>query len=94
MRTGLLIEEQRRHLWHEIVHADRRDTHGHTDGAVERVVDRHAAENAMPWESLWWAWNEADDVGGMAALLKLPEDWLRYRLNYLHPRRKIQLGIL
>jgi hypothetical protein len=69
MRDDLLIEEERRHLWHELVHADRRDRVGHMDAKVERLVDRHAAENAMPWESIRWAWDRATDLTEMAGLL-------------------------
>jgi hypothetical protein len=76
MRDDLLIEEERRHLWHELVHADRQDRVGHMDAKVERLVDRRAAENAMPWESIRWAWDQATDLTEMAGLLKLPEDWV------------------
>lgn len=93
IRSGLLLEQERRVLWHELSHADRRDRAGHTDAKVERLVDRHAAENAMPWVSLEWAWNEATDLTEMAGLLKLPEDWVHFRLMGLHPARKAMLRI-
>lgn len=93
MRTGLRIEDERRYLWHEIVHADRRDTAGHTDDKVERLVDRHAAENAMPWCSIEWAWEQATDLTEMAGLLKLPEDWVHLRLMSLHPAQKASLRV-
>lgn len=93
MRKGLLVEEERRYLWHELVHADRRDRDWHTDAEVERVVDRHAAENAMPWVSIEWAWHEATDLPEMAGLLKLPEDWVYQRLMSLHPARKALLRL-
>lgn len=93
MRSGLLIVEERRHLWHELAHADRRDTAAHNDPAVERVVERHAAQNAMPWESLLWAWSEATDLTEMADLLKLPEDWVWFRLRNLHPAQKAMLRV-
>lgn len=93
MRSGLLLEEERRYLWHELTHADRRDTAGHNNVAVERVVERRAAENAMPWESLLWAWETATDMEEMAGLLKLPEEWVRFRLACLHPARKAMLKI-
>jgi hypothetical protein len=93
MRTGLTIEEERRHLWHELVHADRRDRAGHTDAKAERLVDRHAAENAMPWCSIEWAWGQATDLTEMAGLLKLPEDWVWMRLRNLHPAQKALLKV-
>lgn len=91
VRSGMTIEQERRVLWHEIHHADRRDTQGHNSPEVERLVDRQAAENAMPWVSVLWAWREADDLAEMAGLLKLPEDWVRARLRTLHPARRAQL---
>lgn len=91
MRAGMLIEQERRFLWHELVHADRGDTAGHNDPAVERVVERHAAENAMPWVSVEWAWRTASDLAEVADLLKLPEEWVRFRLRNLHPARKAHL---
>lgn len=91
IRRGLLIEEERRYLWHELTHADRRDVAGHTDARVERLVERRAAESAMPWESVEWAWGQAVDLHEMADLLKLPEAWVRFRLQLLHPARKAAL---
>lgn len=93
LRSGLLLEQERRYLWHELAHAERRDRVGHTDAKVERLVERHAAENAMPWQSIQWAWNEATDLTEMASLLKLPEDWVHFRLMNLHPARKAQLQV-
>jgi hypothetical protein len=93
MRDDLLIEEERRHLWHELVHADRQDRVGHMDAKVERLVDRRAAENAMPWESIRWAWDQATDLTEMAGLLKLPEDWVWQRLRSLHPAQKALLRV-
>lgn len=93
IRSGLLIEQERRHLWHELTHADRRDRAGHTDAKVERLVERHAAENAMPWVSVEWAWGQATDLTDMAGLLKLPEDWVHFRLMHLHPAQKALLRI-
>lgn len=93
IRTGLLLVEERRYLWHELAHADRRDVEGHNDARVERVVERHAAENAMPWESIAWAWRHSCDLSEMAGLLKLPEDWVWFRLKNLHPARKARLRL-
>lgn len=93
MRSGLLVEQERRYLWHELGHADRRDTAGHTDAKVERLVERQAAENAMPWVSVEWAWGEATDLSEMAGLLKLPEEWVWFRLKNLHPAQKAGLRV-
>lgn len=93
MRSDLLIEEERRYLWHELAHADRRDTAGHSDIKVERTVERWAAENAMPWESVLWAWQTATDMEEMAGLLKLPVEWVWFRLRGLHPARKAMLKV-
>lgn len=93
VRAGLLLEQERRVLWHELTHADRRDQAFHTDARVERAVERHAAENAMPWVSIEWAWNESTDLTEMAGLLKLPEEWVHFRLMNLHPARKSLLRV-
>lgn len=93
IRSGLLIEEERRYLWHELVHADRGDIAGHTDAKVERLVERHAAEAAMPWCSVEWAWSEAVDLTDMAGMLKLPEEWVHWRLMNLHPAQKALLRL-
>ncbi len=91
IRSGLLIAEERRHLWHELVHADRRDQAGHAGAKTERQVDHHAAQNAMPWDSLLWAWETSTDLAEMADHLKLPEDWVTFRLRNLHPAQKALL---
>lgn len=91
VRTGLPIEQERRYLWHELEHADRRDRVGHTNAKVERLVERHAAENAMPWLSVQWSWTIATDLHEMAGLLKLPVEWVRFRLGNLHPVQKAVL---
>jgi hypothetical protein len=93
MRSGLLIEEERRYLWHELVHADRGDTAGHADARVERTVERRAAEAAMPWVSIEWAWSQAVDLTEVASLLKLPEDWVHSRLMSLPADQKAQLTV-
>lgn len=93
LRSGLMLEQERRVLWHELAHAERRDRAGHTDAAVERLVERQAAENAMPWSSIEWAWSEATDLTEMAGLLRLPEEWVHFRLMGLHPARKARLRL-
>lgn len=93
MRRGLLLEEERRYLWHELEHADRHDVVGHNDAEVERLVELRAAENAMPWGSLLWAWDQATDLTELAGLVKLPEDWVWFRLKNLHPAQKALLRV-
>lgn len=79
IRKGLLICEERRHLWHEIFHSDRRDTAGHSSPAIERLVERKAVRLAIPTRSLQWAAYRTDTMCDLADLLKLPEDWVRFR---------------
>lgn len=79
MRKGLLIQEERRHLWHELVHSDRRDQAGHTSPPVERRVEFIAVKRAIPTRSLQWAAYQTDTMCDLAELLKLPEDWVRFR---------------
>lgn len=79
MRKGLLIVEERRHLWHELVHSDRRDTAGHNSQSIERAVERRAVRLAIPTASLQWAAYRTDTMCDLADLLKLPEDWVRFR---------------
>lgn len=93
IRAGLDLCEERQHLWHELVHSDRRDRAFHTDARVERLVDHRARENAMPWESIKWAWDEATDLEEMADLLKLPQPWVYRRLTGLHPAQKALLRV-
>ena len=93
LRSGMLLEDERRYLWHELVHAERRDRAGHTDAQVERVVEREAAERAMPWPSIEWAWRRASDMSEMAGLLRLPEVWVHFRIKHLGPDRKALLRV-
>lgn len=92
-RKGLLITHERRVIWHELRHFDRGDVACHTDAAVERLVDRQAAENAMPWVSIKDAWEIATDLDEMADLMMLPTDWVHARLLGLHPALKAQLRL-
>jgi len=93
LRNDLLIEQERRFLWHEIVHSDRHDANGHVDASVERLVDREASERAMPWETLLWAWEGATDLTEMAGLLKLPEEWVWERIKNLPRDHKAMLRV-
>lgn len=83
---GLLIEEERWHLWHEVVHSDAGDEAWHTDARRERAVDREAARRAMPITTLEWAFATGDSWSSAAALLKLPEERVRWYVEeVLHP---------
>jgi len=79
LRSGLLLREERRHLWHELVHADRGDMACQTDTRVEALVELRAVRWAIPTVSLQWAAYQTETVHDVAELLKLPEDWVRYR---------------
>ena len=81
LRSGMLRAEQRRFLWHELVHADRGDVAGHCGPAEEALVERLAAARAMPLSSLRWAFARETTRHEMAAALQLPEDWLQFRLD-------------
>lgn len=91
LRTGLLIEEQRRHLWHELVHADRGDRACHGSDAIEMSVDREAARRAMPMASLLWAFGLEWQRHLVAGLLRLPEEWVQFRLDIAHPAERVRL---
>lgn len=93
VRSGLLIEEERRVLWHELRHHARGDRACDTTNADERIVERQAAEDAMPWVSIVAAWEIATDLDEMADLMKLPIEWVHTRLLALHPGLKAQLRI-
>lgn len=79
VRKGLLIVEERRHLWHEIVHADRRDRAGHNSPAIETLVEKVAVKRAIPFRSLQWAAYQTDTMCDLADMLKLPQDWVEFR---------------
>lgn len=86
MRDGMLIEEERWHLWHELAHSDAGDELWHCDEQRERAVDREAARRAMPLSTLEWAFGLADDWHTAASLLKLPEERVRWYVGtVLHP---------
>lgn len=91
MRQGLLLEEERRHLWHELVHAVRRDRACHVDQRAEVSVDREAVRWAIPAGSLARAWPRAESWHELAELLKLPEGWVRWRVAIAHPAERALL---
>lgn len=91
LRKGLSIEAERRYLWHEIVHAIRRDEacHGWARHTMERSVEREAARRAMPLLAM-----EAQMAGSatwpdFVWAMKVPEVWVRFRLEIAHPAERI-----
>lgn len=79
VRKGLLLCEERRHLWHEIVHADRRDRFGHSSQPLEDAVERAAVRLAIPFRSLQWGLYQTETIFDLSELLKLPEEWVAFR---------------
>lgn len=90
LRKSLSIEAERRYLWHELVHADRRDEacSGWVRGRMEQSVEREAARRAMPVESLEAAAHRADGWHDFCWHMKVPEPWVRFRLSVLHPAER------
>jgi len=90
----LRIEDERRYLWHEIVHALRRDTLCGMDwlnSKVEASVEREAAQRAMPFPVLEGTLLAAHDFHDFADRLKVGEEWVRYRVAIAHPAEKALL---
>jgi hypothetical protein len=94
LRRGLLLAEQRRYLWHELVHADRRDVSGQAGRAVEAQVERRAVARALPLTTLSWAFAREASRHEVAAAGKLPEEWLQFRLDVAAPSERALLGRL
>lgn len=90
LRRGLLLEEERRYLWHELVHALRRDQDcgGWLRSKMEQSVDREAARRAMPGRVLEVAMGMSVDWHDFAARMKVPEQWVRFRLSIAHPSER------
>jgi hypothetical protein len=88
VRRGLLLADERRYLWHELVHADRRDRRCEASTKLEGSVDREAVRRAVPTSSLMWAAHKAQDWSELADLLKLPEYWVRWRVQIAHPAER------
>ena len=82
------IAEERRYLWHELVHADRRDKACQASDALERSVEREAVRRAIPHSALAWAARRADSTHELAELLKLPEPWVTFRWKIAHPAER------
>lgn len=94
LRTGLKIEEERRYLWHELVHARRGDMacSGWASSTQERSVEREAAQLAMPLRTLEWGVGQAAHWDDFVSLMKVPGSWVRFRLTIGHPAEKAILN--
>lgn len=93
LRKGLRIEEERRYLWHEIVHALRRDQmcEGWLAAKMEASVEREAARRAMPLPAMRAALEQAATWADFVWLMKVPEAWVRFRVDIAHPSEKALL---
>jgi hypothetical protein len=94
LRRGLSLEAERRYLWHELVHALRRDTHCETGWLrerMERSVEREAARRAMPTESLAAGLEQSATWPDLVWHMKVPESWVRFRLAIAHPAERALL---
>lgn len=91
LRAGQRLDEERRYLWHEIVHALRRDTQceGWARHATERSVEREAAQRAMPMSVLEEMMAKSVGWHDFADRLKVPEEWVRYRIDIAHPAERV-----
>ncbi|MEP7738572.1 hypothetical protein ABKW28_13020 [Nocardioides sp. 31GB23] len=94
LRNGMPLEKERRYLWHELVHAERGDAAFHTDAAVETIVEQEAVRRALPMQSLRWALGQELERHMVAEMLKLPEDWIQYRLDTATARERRELRLL
>ena len=83
LRAGLLLAEERRYLWHELVHADRGDTACDTNWRVEAVVEREAVRRALPLTALTSVFEYATSHEEAVEQLKVPDDWIQFRLDGL-----------
>lgn len=94
MRSGMRLDEERRYLWHEIVHALRGDETCAQDWLVRRMedsVEREAARRAMPLSVMEEALQAAVDFHDFADRMKVPEEWVRFRVAIAHPAEKALL---
>ena len=87
LRRGLRIEQERRYLWHEIVHAVRRDRRceGWLRAKVERSVEREAMQRAMPFVAVEAQLAQAATWQDFVWQMKVPEPWVVERLHIAHP---------
>jgi len=93
LRSGRSLEEERRSLWHELVHAERGDTEctGWAASATERRVEREAARRAMPLAVMERRLAVACDWDDFVWHMKVPESWVRFRLAQARPAERARL---
>ncbi len=91
LRRGMPLAEQRRYLWHELVHADRRDVAAQGGADVEAQVERQAVSRALPLVTLQWAFSLEVSRHEVAAAVGLPEEWLQFRLDIAAPSERALL---
>jgi hypothetical protein len=91
--TGRSLEEERRALWHELVHAERGDIEcvGWQGSATERRVEREAARRAMPLVVMERRIAVAADWEEFVWHMKVPEWWVRFRLAHARPAETARL---
>lgn len=92
LRSGMLLVEERATLWHEIVHARRRDTacEGRALRRMEAECHRAAARLAIHIHDLADALCWSDDEHEQADQLKTTVEYLRIRKDprNLHPSER------
>ena len=93
LRSGRSLEEERRFLWHELVHAERGDTEctGWAASATERRVEREAARRAMPLGVMERRLALASGWDDFVWHMKVPEQWVRFRLSHTIPSERARL---
>ena len=93
LRESLTIEAERRYLWHELVHARRRDSRweGWLRDRREQSVEREAARWAMPQGAIVAAMERSATWHDLVWHLKVPESWVLFRLERLHPAERTML---
>lgn len=93
LRSGRPLEEERRSLWHELVHAERGDAActGWARSDAERRVEREAARRAMPVEAMEHRLALAADWHDFVWHMKVPEWWVRFRLALALPAERARL---
>ncbi len=93
LRRGMKIEEQRRYLWHELVHVGREDAScsGWARHTMERSVEREAARRAMPFSVLKAGIMGSAMWADLVWSMKVPEPWVRFRIEIAHPAERALL---
>jgi hypothetical protein len=93
LRSGRSLEDERRALWHELVHAERGDVActGWAASATERRVEREAARRAMPLEVMERRLSMATDWDDFVWHMKVPDRWVRFRLAHTSPPERARL---